>query len=70
MSLGVEKLLPFDWLNINGFRTIHMKTHFDAQEYSLEQELLPKFHNFGREYQFVIKFARLANFYLPKEAFK
>ena len=25
---------------------------------------------FGREYQFVIEFARLANFYLPKEAFK
>ena len=70
MSLGVEKLLPFDCLNINGFWAIHMNTHSDAQEYSLEQELLPKFHNIGRNYQFVIKFARLANFYLPKEAFK
>ena len=69
MSLGVEKLLPFDCLNINGFRAIHMNTHSDAQEYSLEQELLPKFYNFGWECQFVIEFARLANFYLPKEAF-
>ena len=57
MSLGVEKLLPSDCLNINEFRTIHVNTHIDAHEYSLEQELLPKFHNFGGEYQFAIEFA-------------
>ena len=57
MSLGVEKLLPFDCLTINIFRAIHMNTHSDAHEYSLEQELLPKIHNFGGEYQFDIKFA-------------
>ena len=46
-----------------------MNTHSDAYKYSSEQELLPKFHNFRREYQFVIEFACLAYFYLPKEAF-
>ena len=60
MSLGVEKLFPSDCLNINEFRAIHMNTHSDAHEYSLEQELLPKFHNFGGEYQFAIEFACLA----------
>ena len=69
MSLGVEWLLPFNCLNINEFRVIHMNTHSDAHEYSLEQELLPKFYNFGGEYQFAIEFACLAYFYLPKEAF-
>ena len=68
--MGVEKFLPFDCLNINKFRAKHMNTHFDAHEYSLEQELLPKFHNFGGEYQFAMEFACLAYFYLPKEAFK
>ena len=57
MSLGVEKLLPSGCLNIYEFRAIHENTHFDAHEYSLEQELLPKFQNFGGEYQFAIKFA-------------
>ena len=56
MTLGVEKLLPSDCLNtcINEFRAIHvhMNTHSDAHEYSLKQELLPKCHNFGGEYQF------------------
>ena len=69
MSLGVEKLLPSDCLNINEFWAIHMNTHSDAQEYSLEQELLPKFHNFGGEYQFAIELVCLAYLYLPKEAF-
>ena len=69
MSLGVEKLLPFDCLSINEFRAIHINTHSDAHEYSLEQELLPQFHNFVGKYQFAIEFACLANFYLPKEAF-
>ena len=32
MLLGVEKLLPFDCLNINEFRAIHMNTHFDAYD--------------------------------------
>ena len=36
---------------------MHMNTHSDAHEYSLEQELLPKFHNFGGEYQFAIESA-------------
>ena len=36
--MGVENLLPFDCLNINEFRTIHMDTHSNAHEYSLEQE--------------------------------
>ena len=49
MSLGVEKLLPFDCLSINEFRAIHTNTHFNAHDYSFEQELLPKFHNFGGE---------------------
>ena len=53
MTLGVEKLLPSDCLNINEFQTIPVDTHSDAQEYSLE----PKFNNFGGEYQFTIKFA-------------
>ena len=65
MSLDVEKLLPSDCLNINEFRAIHINTHSDAHEYSLEQELLPKFHNFGGEYQFAIEFACLADLYLP-----
>ena len=70
MPLGVEKLLlPSDCLNINEFRAIHMNTHSDAHEYSLEQELLPKFHNFGGENQFAFEFACLAYLYLPKEAF-
>ena len=34
MSLGVEKLLPSDCLNINEFRAIHIKIHSDAHEYS------------------------------------
>ena len=45
-----------------------MNTH-SSHEYSREQELLPKFHNFGREYQFAIEFACLVYLYLPKEAF-
>ena len=47
MPLGAEKLLPSDCLNINEFWAIHINTHSDAHENSLEQELLPKFHNFG-----------------------
>ena len=54
MSLGVEKLLPCDCLNINEFRAIHINAHSDAHEYSLEQEFLPRFHNFGGEYHFAI----------------
>ena len=69
MSLGVEKLLPSDCLNINDFRAIHMNTHRDAHGYSLEQELLPKCHNFGWEYQIDIEFSCLAYLYLPKKAF-
>ena len=34
MSLGVEKLLPSDCLNINEFRAVHMHTHSSAHEYS------------------------------------
>ena len=49
MSLGVETLLPSDYLNINEFLAIHTNTHSDAHEYSKEQELLPKFHNLGGE---------------------
>ena len=48
---------------------MNMNTHSDAHEYSLEQELLPKFHNFGGEYQLAIDFACLEYLYLPKEAF-
>ena len=69
MSLGVEKLLTSDCLNINEFRAIHTNTHSDAPEHSLEQELLPKFHNFGGEYQFAIEVACLAYLYLPEKAF-
>ena len=68
MSLGVEKLLPSDCLNINEFRVIHANTHSDAHEYSLEQDLLPKFHDFGGEYQFAIAYACLAYLYLPEKA--
>ena len=62
MSLGVEIVLPSDCLNINEFRAMHMHTHShsDAHVYSLKQELLPKFHSFGGEYQFAIEFACLA----------
>ena len=67
MPLSAEMLLPSDYLNINEFRAIHMNTHSDEHGYSLEQELLPKFHNFGGEYQFAIKFACLAYLYLHKE---
>ena len=67
--IGVEKLLPIYCLNINAFWAIQINTHSDAHEYSLEHDLLPKFHNFGGEYQFAIEFAYLAYFYLPKEAF-
>ena len=69
MSLGVEKLLPSDCLNINELWAIHTNTHSDAHEYSLEQELLPNFHNFGGEYQFATEFACLAYLYLPENAF-
>ena len=48
MSFGVDKLLPVDCLNINKFWAI--------------QELLPKFHNFGGEYQFAFKFSCLTYF--------
>ena len=47
MSLGVEKLFPSGCLNINEFQAVHVNTHSDAHEYSLGQELLPKFSNFG-----------------------
>ena len=67
--LGLEKLLPSACLNIYEFRAIHMNTHSDAHEYSLEQELLPKFHNFGGEYQFATEFACLAYLYLRKQHF-
>ena len=50
MALGVEKLLPSDCLNINDFRAIHVNINSDEHEYSLEQELLPEFHNFGGEF--------------------
>ena len=69
MSLGVEMLLPSECLNINEFRSIHMNTHSNADGYTLEQELLPKFHNFSGEYQFAIEFACLAYLYLHKVAF-
>ena len=67
--MGVEKSLPSDCLNINEFLAIHVNTHSDAHDYSLEQELLPKFHNFGGEYQFAFEFAYFAYIQLPKEAF-
>ena len=35
----------------------------------MEQELMPKFLNFGGEYQLTIEFACLAYLYLLKEAF-
>ena len=60
MSLGVEMLLPSDCPNINNYRAIQLNTHSDAHGYSLEQELLPKFQNFGGEYQLAIKFDYLA----------
>ena len=66
---GVEKLLPSDCLDINEFRAIHTNTHSDAHEYSFEQELFLKFHNFGVEYQFAIEFACLAYLYLPERRF-
>ena len=69
IAMGVEKSLPSDCLNIHEFQAIHMNTHSDALEYSLEQELLPKFYNFGGEYQFAIEFACLAYLYQHKEAF-
>ena len=69
MPLGVEKLLPSECLNINKFRAVHVNTHSDAHEYSLEQELLPKFYNFGGEYKFAIDFASLPYLFLPKGAF-
>ena len=40
MSLGVRKLLPSDCLNINEFQAIHMNTHSDAHEYSLEHIII------------------------------
>ena len=55
-SLVVEALLPFNCLNISHFRAIHMHSHSDAHEYILEQELLPKSHNFGGGYEFAIEF--------------
>ena len=39
MSLSVEMLLPYDCININEFRGIHVNIHSDAHGYSLEQEL-------------------------------
>ena len=36
MSLGVEKLTPFDCLYINEFGAIHMNIHSNAHEYSFE----------------------------------
>ena len=54
MSLGVEKLLPSDCLNINEFgryTLILIPMHMNIQE------LLLKFHNFGGEYQIAIEFA-------------
>ena len=40
--IGCREYLPSYCLNINEFRAIHINTHSDAHEYSLEQELLPK----------------------------
>ena len=68
MSLGFKNLLPSDCLNITEFWEMHVNTHSDAHEYSFEQELLHKFHNFGGEYQFAFKFACLTYLQLPKEA--
>ena len=36
MTLDVEKLLPFDCLNVNEFGVMHMDIHSDAHEYSYE----------------------------------
>ena len=69
MSLGVELFLPSDCLNIKEFRAIYMNTHSDAHGHLLEQELLPKFYNFGGEYQFAIEFVCLAYLYLHKATF-
>ena len=57
MPLGVKVLLLSVCLNITKFRVIHMHTYSDTHKYSLEQELLPKFHNFDGEYQLAIKLA-------------
>ena len=35
-DMGVEKLLPFDCLNINDFLAMHMNIHSAAHEYLLE----------------------------------
>ena len=67
--IGCREVITHDCLNNNEFRAIHMNTHSDAYENSLEQELLPKFHNFRGEYQFAIECACLAYLYLSKEAF-
>ena len=40
--IGCREVIAFDCLNINNFAAIHMNTHSDAHEYSLEQEFLPK----------------------------
>ena len=40
MSSGVEKLLPFDCLNIYEFLAMHMNIHTDAHEYKLESPLI------------------------------
>ena len=69
MSLGVEKLLPSDCLNINEFRAIHTNTHSDVHEYSLEQEFCLNFIISTREFQFTIEFACLAHLYLLENAF-
>ena len=69
MPLGVWMLLSSDSLNINKFLAIHMNTHSDALGYSLEQELLSKFHNFGGKYQLPIEFACLAYLKLHRMAF-
>ena len=45
MSLGVDMLLPFDCLNNNEFRLIHMNTHSDAHGYSLEQSYCLNFNS-------------------------
>ena len=38
-----KETLPSDCLNINEFRAIRINTHFDAHEYSLEQEFCLNF---------------------------
>ena len=49
MSSGVEKLLPFDCLNINEFWAMHLNIHYSKMSLDIQELLLFNCLNFNEK---------------------